>query len=277
MKKFIKIFILLGFIALISKTYAFQIENEVYAIVGNKIILKSAIEQRANLENITFDSALKQLIEEDMLLYEADKKNIKVSSSQVNERLQQIEKGFPSTSEFETFLRKNGFSSIKKFKKYLKKQIKVENLIQEEVVSKIQILPIEISRKMESMNIGKMVMLRTISFNNKKDAQNFIKSFNKNPSEEIKKMQNIGWVNIDQLNSSVEKIVEKIPKGSFSVPLKNSDNWTLFYVEDIKENNLKNIYIQAREEIFKKEYPEKLDQYIQKLKKQIPITILNSE
>lgn len=275
MKTIIKIFILSVLMAFVINAYALQIQDQVYAIVGNKIILQSAIQKRAALENIPFDTALHQLIEENLLLYEADQEQIKVPSNEVLQRLNQIKKGFPSTSDFLKFLNKNGFSSVKSFKEYLKEQIKVENLIQQNVVKNIQISPVEIAKKMENMNIGKILNLRTMTFNNKKDAEDFIKKFN--TSDEISKMQNIGWVNIDELNTVTAKIVENTPKGTLSQPFENSGQWTVFYVAGIKENNLKDIYTQAREEILKEKYPKELNKYILKLKKQIPITILNSE
>lgn len=273
MKKFIKTFVLFGFIIAIASAYAFQKKDEVYAIVGNKVIMKNTIQKRANLENIPFDSALKQLIEEDMLLYEADKEKIKVSSPAITQRLNEIEKKFPSSSEFLKFLIKNGFPDIKSFKKYLSAQLKIESLIQKNVVSKIQISPVEIFKEMQGINPGKMLMLKTMSFPSKKDAEAFVKEFNKNPSKEIDKMQDIGWVNVKELNADVVKVIASTSKGKISPPLKSSNKWTVFYVENIKENTIKDIYIKAREKIFKEKYQKQLNQYIHSLKNKIPVTI----
>ncbi len=274
MKNFIKIFILFLFVGAIINTYAFQIKDEIYAIVGNRIILKSSIQKRATLENITFDNALNQLIEENLLLYETKKENITASSKEVNQKLNKIKEQFPSSSDFIKLLNKNGFSDIKQFKQYLREQIEIEKLIQQNVVNKIQISPVEIAQRMKSISSGELLQLKTISFTNKPDEENFIKDFNAHHSEEIKKMQDIGWINIGELNPKIAKLIAQTSKGKLSKPLKNSTNkWTVFYVEDIQENNLKNIYIQAREAIFKDRYTKKLDQYIRSLKKQIPITI----
>ncbi|MCL5674745.1 MAG: hypothetical protein M1501_03250 [Candidatus Omnitrophica bacterium] len=277
MKKIIKTFILFGLIVSVVSSYAFQKEDEVYVIVGDKVILKSIIQQRAALENIPFDNAMKQLIEENLLLYEADKENIKVPPDEITKRLNEIEKKFPSSPDFLKFLHKNNFTDIKKFKNYLGEQLKVDNLIQKDVVRKIQISPVEIAREMKGINPGKTLMLRTMSFTTKNDEEDFVKEFHKNPSGEINKMQNIGWININELTVDIAKVIDNTPKGELSPPLKNSNQWTVFYVEDIKGTTLKDVYIQAREEIFKEKYHKQLDLFILGLKKQIPVTILSSE
>ena len=246
------------------------------AAVGNRLIWKSDVQKRMDMRKGSFEEALGELIEENMLGFEAEKEKIEVTPDEISDRISAMEKKIGTKNDFVQFLNASGFLSLSDYERYLKDQMRIEKLIQKYVTGTISVSPEEVSARMSRMPAGKEVLLRRISFGDEKSAADFVEEFRKNPSAAAAKMQVMDWVSLDSVNPDAGKLIRNTEKGSVTSPGLISGKYLVFYVEDERENRQDLKYVRARQEIFQEKYMNQLNQYIQNLKKTVPVKITPS-
>ena len=158
MIKNIKIITASVLLFLISAPLAYQAAAEkfvdrVAARVNGEVILLSEFNKRAApvleefgrmytgpdkeaRENELREEMLSQMIDEKLLLQKAKEENITVSSSEVNQGIDEIRNRFPSEVEFQNEIAQQGFTE-KEFRDNIENQIRVIKLIDQKVKARI--------------------------------------------------------------------------------------------------------------------------------------------
>ncbi|HOK56086.1 MAG TPA: SurA N-terminal domain-containing protein [bacterium] len=247
-------------------------EDKIVAIVGNKPVFEKEVVLRSKRDKIDYPIALQVLIEEKLLLYQAEKNKIEVSDEEIKNEIERIKKNFPSLKEFYNYLNERQIK-ISQLREEIENSLKIRKLIRNEVISKIEITPVEIANEMkkieEEYNEYEFFFKW---FDNEEDAEKFVRNFN---TESLKEME------LAKLKSSeiIEEILEKISKmekEKISFPFKIGEKWIVIYLKEkthLDADKLE-IYREAKDRIFKIKYSLLYRNFIEELKKTIPVKFL---
>lgn len=152
-KRFIEftliLFITLNLLAVTKPSYGLTVDR-VLATVGNEIITLSDYQQfvktmwKTANEDVVDETLLKQLIEERIILQEAERKGIEASDTEVNSRIEEFkDQNGLSSEDLEMFLREEDMS-MNSYRELIKEKIILSKLINEDVDSKVVIMDREI-------------------------------------------------------------------------------------------------------------------------------------
>ncbi|MCM8772285.1 MAG: SurA N-terminal domain-containing protein [Candidatus Omnitrophica bacterium] len=247
-------------------------ENKIVAFVGNKPIFEKDILIKSQIGNISFPLAFKTLIEERLLLYEAEKQGIEVNEKEVANEIEKIKKNFVSLQDFYNYLKSIGITRLQ-LEEEIKNNLKIKKLIKKEIVDKIEITPLEIAREYEKIgNEMNEYEFYFKWFENKEEAENFSKNFNQ---ELLKDMEYAKLKSSEIINEILEKL-EKAEKNTIMEPFQINQKWIVIYLTNkiSMEMSKYEKYKEIKERIFKTKYSEIYKDYIEKLKKTIPIEII---
>ena len=253
-------------------TFGIFAQDKIVAIVGDKPIFEKEIILKSYRDKIDFSTSLQYLIEEKLLLYQAEKNKIEISDEEIKNEIERIKKNFPSIKEFYDYLKENRIN-ISQLKEEIANSLKIRKLIRDEIVSKIEITPVEIAneiKKIEDEYNEYEFFFKW--FENKEIAERFVEKFS---------LENLKEMEYTKLKSSeiIEEILEeisKLEKGKITSPIKVGEKWVVIYLKEKNELNADKLekYIQAKDRIFKTKYSVLYRNYIEELKKTIPIKFL---
>ncbi|MCM8785304.1 MAG: SurA N-terminal domain-containing protein [Candidatus Omnitrophica bacterium] len=264
MKKFFILFLIFVFVIFG--------QDKVIVVVGNKPVFESEIIYRSKRDKIDPSLALQILIEEKLLLYQAEKNKIEVSKKEIKDELNMIKKSFPSLEEFYEYLKQRQIK-IQQLEQEIENNLKIRKLIRNEIISKIEITPFEIAnevKKIEQEYNEYEFFFKW--FDSEKESERFVEKFN---LDSLKEMDFAKLKSSEILDEIIEEI-SKLEKGKLTSPIKVGEKWIVIYLQDKKELNPDKIekYRQAKDRIFKIKYSNLYKEYIEKLKKQIPIKFI---
>lgn len=247
-------------------------QNKVLVVVGNKPIFENEVIYRSKRDRIDSPFALQMLVEEKLLLYQAEKKKIEVSKKEIKDELDIIKKSFSSLEEFYDYLKQREMK-IEQLEKEIENNLKIRKLIRNEVISKIEITPIEIANEMkriEQEHNEYEIFFKW--FDSQQESERFIEKFN---SENFKEMEFAKLKSSEILDEILEEIL-KLRKGELTSPIKVGERWVVIYLYNKRELNMDKIemYKQAKDRIFKIKYSNLYKEYIEQLKREIPIKFL---
>lgn len=149
-KDFFRVFVSSWFIlySVFCVSCSAKVVERIAARVNNEVIFQSELEDyvrsvraQTGLEGQGEEvkkKVLDQLIEEKILLQQAEKEKIEVSEDEVKTALQNIGDKFPTKEEFNKELRKQGLT-VAELQDNLRKQLKILRLIEKNVKRKIQV------------------------------------------------------------------------------------------------------------------------------------------
>lgn len=124
--------------------------DKVLATINNKVITLSDYKKYIKLSGYTEDieevdkNILKQLIEEQIILYEAERKRIEVTEDEINSAIENFKEENNITDDILRSTLKEENISFEEFKNNLKNKIIIAKLVQSEIESKIIITDKEI-------------------------------------------------------------------------------------------------------------------------------------
>ncbi|HPP67347.1 MAG TPA: hypothetical protein PKX05_05465 [bacterium] len=251
----------------------YGIEDKCIATVGNRIIWDNDVKERAEVRNLSYESALFELIAENLFAIQAKKENIPVSREEIDNRLNIIINGFPSKEQFFIFLSENGVS-IDQYREILADQIRTEKFIAQKISSKIYISPVEIARRLSSMSTGNQVIILSKSFNNISEVEPFIVKLKENQNEAIAEMNSTGWIDRTRLNPALMQELDKSGKGN-PVIIKSSERIGLYVLMDEKQTSPEENYMRARKELYNEKFNALLSKYAQELLSSISVKIFD--
>lgn len=246
-------------------------ENSSVVMVGNKVILESDVRTRMKEEKKNYEEALRDIVIEKMLLFQAEKEGLTVSEEELSYEIERIKKGFPDEATFYKALEKDNIPySI--FVKTVEEKIKVRNIIRKNVVDKIVISPSEIAAKIKEMKKGGIYSyrLRLKWFDTEDIAQEFMKGFTE--GKEVEMGEEMTLLK-EEISSDVLAEIENLSPGQLSSPIKIGNRYLIVLLKDVKheEINSYQLFIKAREILQNQRFEEQFNNYLKELQSKIPV------
>lgn len=280
MKKFIFTIVSLTF--LFSVINAQENSTSMVAIVGDKVILESEVEQfrqgysQSVQQNITRSDAIDMLIQENIILEKAKLEGIEVKDSEIerrlNEAIKNVSSQFPSYDKFLQALSMQGLSLEKLKKQYreqISKQILKQTILNQEVFNNVSVTNFDLKEyydtHLDSLpQRPKTLKLGIIKVGAKVSKENLDKSL-----EKIKMIQNeldkgkdfaemakeysdgpsgknggnLGYFSRGSMVKPFEEAAFNLEVGEVSEPVKTKFGYHLIKVEDKKPGEVKASHI----------------------------------
>lgn len=151
--KFLQTILFIFILTISSMLYAEEVDG-IAAIVGNQIILKSEIETNyeelkassALGENVTKENILRLLVEEKLIAEKAERDDITASDGEIEMQLERVMQNiiaqFPTYQDFLQVLQNEGLTADglkERYRNQIAKQVVRDKLLQQEVLSKINV------------------------------------------------------------------------------------------------------------------------------------------
>jgi peptidyl-prolyl cis-trans isomerase SurA len=313
-----KIKIIIVSAALIAFGASAQAEtiNKFVAIVNDEVITQQDVDQLLSvlyaqysqeykgdellqkMEEVKKD-ILNQIIEDKLVLSRAKELGIKITESEIEERLDYIKNGFPSEDEFYKALETQGVT-IANLKDRYTDQIMMKKLVDYEVKSRVSVLPSEVSDYYEKhknqLREGDKYRVKNILIKAKdevsfelakveidnvyaklKEGTSFDElamQYSKGPNAE--KGGDMGDIEKGQMLEVLDNVIFKLKPGEFSEPVKSEIGYHIFKVEDIKYGRQPGIE-EAQKDIqmmlFQNKFKAKVEEWLSGLKKKAYISI----
>ncbi|MEK6732435.1 MAG: peptidylprolyl isomerase [Candidatus Omnitrophota bacterium] len=305
------VFVGLPFLASAAETI-----NKFVAVVNDEVITQQDIDQLLavlyaqysqefkgdellqKMEHVKKD-ILNQIIEDKLVLSRAKELGIKVTESEIDERLDYIKKGFPSEEEFYKTLETQGVTMANLKDRY-RDQIMMKKLVDYEVRSKISVLPSDVSAYYEKhrsdFREGDKYRVKNILIKAKDDVSielvkveindiykklkeggNFdelAKQYSQGPNAE--KGGDMGYIEKGQMLEALDNAIFKLKPGEFSEPVKSEIGYHIFKVEDIqygRQGSLEEAQKDIQMMLFQVKFKEKVNEWLSGLKKKAYICI----
>jgi len=268
MKKKYLLFLLFGFI-----TCLYCGTDATIATVGKRIIWQNDVKERAQTRGISFEEALLQLIEENLLIIQAKKENISVSKEEIDNRLDLIVNEWKKRNvDFLSFIKENGLT-VNQYREILADQIRSEKLVAQKIYSGIHISPVEIADRMSKMPKEKQIFLLRKTFDDITSAETFVSKIRENKSA-ISEMDSTGWISVSKIDPSLLSQLLEAGKDK-PVIVKSSEKFIVYLVYEIRDNTPEQLYKIARQEIYQEKVNTAYREYINKLLQSIPVKIFD--
>lgn len=290
--------------------------NKFVAIVNDEVITQQDVDQMLavlyaqysqefkgdellqKMETVKKD-ILNQIIEDKLVLSRAKELGIKITESEINERLDYIKNGFPSEEVFYDTIRTQGVT-VANLKDRYRDQIMMKKLVDYEVKSKISVLPSETNayyekhkdrfRENDKYRI-KNILIKAkddVSFElakveiediycKLKEGGNFddlARQYSQGPNAE--KGGDMGYIEKGQMLEVLDKAIFKLKLGEFSEPVKSDMGYHIFKAEDIKygkQASLEEVQKDIQVIIFQEKFKAQVSEWLSGLKKKAYISI----
>jgi len=243
--------------------------------VGNKIILKSEVEQGMKADGVGFKESLNRVISEKLLLSEAENIGIEIQEEEILNEIANVKKKFPDEAIFRKQLKEDNLT-YRAFKEKIKERLLAKRFIRGKIINEISISTSELMRvyKEEKGKYGIKYYLKGKDFDTKEKAEQFCLSYNDKSESEMEK---IGWMRKNELLPHVYVEIKDLKEGQISKPVLVSKKWHIFLIRYIKKEKMsgERLLIVAKNRVFNRKFNEKISQLIEELKKKIPVKILN--
>lgn len=286
-----------------------RIVDSLVAIVNNQVITMSDLRNRyislqaeggikKEFREVS-RSILEQLIEEKLLLQEANHRNIKVTDEELNRALDSVRKRFSSEEEFFKALKEANLS-LEKLKENYRKRIMVQKLLRFEIGDKIYVSLEEMenyySSHLEDFTEPAQIKLRQIlirinpqgDLKETKEKVNFIwqklqegedfallaKKYSQGPA--ASEGGDVGLIVPSKLQPELSSLVEKLQVGEMG-KVQTKEGFHIVRVEMKKLPRVKSfseVKEQIRGIIYQRKFDQEFTQWMDELKKKAEITLV---
>lgn len=290
--------------------------NKVVAVINDEVVTREDVDQLLavlyaqysqeykgdellkKMEEVKKD-ILNQIIEDKLVLSRAKELGIKVTESEIDERLDYIKNRFPSEDEFYKTLETQGIT-IANLKDRYRDQLMMKKLVDYEVKSRISVLPSETNdyyekhkdqfRENDKYKVKNIlikakdeVSLELVRveiagvYNKLKEGGSFdglAKRYSQGPN--VEKGGDMGYIERGQMLEPLDNVIFKLKPGEFSEPVKSSVGYHIFKVEDIKygkEMSLEDAQKDIQTIIFQEKFKAQVSEWLAGLKKKAYISI----
>jgi len=255
---------------LICITAGLYCENASVVMVGNKIVLESDVRAKMKEENKEYEEALRDAVIEKMLLFQAEKEGIVVTSEELTSEIERIKKRFPDEASFYTALEKDNIPYAV-FVKTIEEKLKVRNLVKKNVVDKIEITTPEIAAKMKELKEsgGYSYSIKLKWFQSESQAQDFVKGFDSTKEAEMEE----GTLSREEIMPEVLTEIDKISPGMLSNPIKIGNKYLVVLLKNVKKEEASDyqLYLKARSILQNIKFEERFNAYLKELQAKIPV------
>ncbi len=288
--------------------YGAVLIDRVVAVVDDEVITWSELYERTEFELSDQTQALpedkkrqfirehqsevlRRMVDELIIMKEADKAGITVRDEEVEEALREIAKRNHLTlGQFQEVLRKRGVS-MKFYRQVLKRQILVQRYETLHLKEKIKITDREVEDYLRKRGItpqgGESVVLRQIYVPYSEGAEETIKEAMKAldsgmPFDEVARKYSqgplarmgglLGEVKLEELSEPLRKALKGLPQGQYSRPIRTERGIVVLYLEK-RLPTYEAYKRQAREELFFQKLQRLRHTYLSQLRKEHYIEI----
>ncbi len=250
------------------------------------------------------EKLLSQLIEDRLVLQEAQKRSIQIEESEIDRQMEEFKKRFPTETALEDALRKEDLS-LNALRERLRKQLMVRRLHDMEIRSKIVISPLEVEDYYQShpSEFTTTDRLKVRSITGKKNDESrergltdeearrkilqirkkivrgddFAELAMKYSEDAYAKQGGLGdWIQRGAMIPTIDAVIFRLKLGEISEVVESSMGYHVFRVEE-KESGHKRTLEEARDDIFSKLFKKKIDtrfqDWMSELKKDAYISI----
>ncbi len=310
--------LILFLIAIQSVSYA-EILDRVVAVVNDDVITQSEVDvllrpwyeqfknryqgdELAVKLNEVRRNLLNQLIEDKLVYQEAVKRNIEISESEIDERVQEFKSRFKTEEDFVKIMNAQGMTMTKLRERY-RQQMAIRRLHLIEIKSKVFVSPLEIedyySKHSEEFNKPERVKLKSITIRKSSENQGKIDDDARTKAEQIltdlKKGANftkiaeahsedynassggdLGFVGRGELAKNIDEIVFALNPGDLSPVIESDIGYHIFKVEereDGKKLELEEVRDQLKEYLIRIKSKERFEEWMKQLKEKAYISI----
>ena len=300
--KFWILFFALAFCILCLAPCSFA-QDKIVAIVNNDVITQKDLDDFINFMRMQLAAEYKgeelenkiqsmksdlldKLIEDRLILQEANKNNIKIDEDRVKVKINEIKKHYSSDSEFQSELSQRGLVQAD-IESKIREQLLMYNIIDLKIRSKIIIKPTEVTefyqknteefvlpeqREFEPITLGEEKFAKEI-YNNLKNGQK-LEDLIMRYSLSVNKVKAIKG---EQLRKDIEDVVFKMKPGEVSEPIKIEDKYYLFKLDSIippSQQKLSEVQDRIYAFLFNKKMQEELIKWLDEIKAHSYIKIL---
>lgn len=284
-------------------TYA---QDKIIAVVDNAVITQKELSdflgfmrlQLASEKNYTpeeledrlqsiREDLLEKLIEDKLILKEAKRNNIKIEDTLIKARLLQLKNRYRSDEEFQRSLALQGLTEAD-IEEKIRDQAAMYNIIEQKVKARISISPSEVTdfyyANIEDFKFPeerRLDFLKTPDKNIAQQIENGLKenqdlnSLAKRHSLEINKL---AVSSRDELKAQLKAAVFKLNKDEISAAILSDDYYYIFRLQEItpaRQQKLSDVQDDIYRFIFEKKMQKKLASWLEELKKNSYIHIIN--
>lgn len=299
-----------------ASVYAADVVDRIAAVVNDDIITQSELEEsmlpfiadyrlRYGEEKLmdkvdeARQDALNRLIEEKLILQEAERRKITVDEQEIEERLKQVKSRFDSEEEFRQMLEDSGITMAKLKQRY-KEQIMMRKLVNGLVNARVNISPTQIAAyyyahqadfSTPKMARFKVLLLKPLPDRNieqteklslqlldriraGEDFDMLIKQYSQGPN--INEGGEMGYMPEGSIIKEIENVISQMEPGEISGLIKTATGFNIVKLTDRKEAGVKGLIEVTeviRSRLFQREAELTLREFVDGLKKDAYIKI----
>ncbi len=306
-----KIFVLGIWLIAMSSLNSFATDDAIVAVVNNEIItlkdlreylhsiylqLQSEGKSDEEIRKTMMDyevSGINQLIDDKLLLDEANKKEMQIRPKLIDDRLDQIKKRYDSEQQFLDSLAQDGLT-LTDLRKKITDQLKIKYIIESEVRSKIHVNPQDVTdyyekhfvefQSPEKMDLDSIFIAygddrpkanekakQALALLILQDGKNFAavaKEFSSTPS--------IGLIEKGQMLPSLEKSIFKLKEGEISPLIETDGGIYIFLIQKripAKVSTLEDVKNQINDMLFQGKFHDQMKAWLDDLRKKAYVEI----
>jgi parvulin-like peptidyl-prolyl isomerase len=230
------------------------------------------------------------LVSEQLILEEAEKRKIKVSNDEYALKLAEIKKSFPSEEKFNEALKKEGLTE-KSLEEIMKKQILIQK-VSDKITAGIEIPESEIKdyydKNLDLFKEPEQVKARHILVKTEKEANDILSKLKTGSSfEELAKQYStdktnkdqggdLGWISKGQMAPEFENAAFSLEKGKLSDPVKTQYGFHIIRIDDKKaaeQKSFDTVKVQVAQTLKTQKQREKFQIWVEGVKKKSKIEI----
>ncbi len=251
-------------------------ENMSVVMVGNKIILDSDVRVKMSEINKDYENALRELVVERMLVFQAEREGMEAMSEEVAFETARIKANFPDEQAFLEGLAKENLP-YEIFVKKVAENIKSRKLVRKNVSEKIQITMAEITAKMKELEkaSSSSYNVRMKWFEDESSAIAFVSGFDASKESD---MSEVIKLSAGDIVPEVLAEIEKLSAGEISRSFKVGEKYLAVLLKDVVQGEKPDDYLlynRAKIILQNVKFSEEFDKYLKELQGKIPVFYTN--
>ncbi len=306
--KFFRVLLVLAFITsyeLLVTSYELFAQDKIVAIVNNDIVTQKDLNDFVNFVRLQLSKEYKgaelekriesakvdlldKLIEDRLILQEANKNGIIVDENRIKAKINEIKKRYASLGEFQQDLTRQGLVQAD-IESRIREQFLMYNIIELKVKSKIVLRPDEVTdfynKNLKEFETGEERELTVIALENNDLAKAF--AYNLKTGQKLEDLATRYPITVNQikarddgeLRKDIKEAIFKLGLGEVSEPINIDDKYYLFKLDNIiptRQLTLSEAQDNIHNFLLEEKMQEGLKNWLDELKKQSYIKIIQN-